>query len=230
MTDPLFHILVVDDDDRIRTLLERFLARESYRISTAKNVADARAQIVRIAFDLIIADIMMPDDSGLELLKWIRQRGQIPVLMLSALAQPNDRISGLALGADDYLPKPFEPEELLLRIGAILRRVQQNPQPNDKKRLRIGPTIFDPNARKLIHDDHEQIVSENEARLIAALAAAYGDAVSRERLAELSGTLERSVDVAITRLRRKIEPDPDNPQFLQAVRGIGYRLMVEHLP
>lgn len=230
MSDPLFHILVVDDDDRIRTLLERFLARESYRVNSARNVTDARIQIERIAFDLIIADIMLPGDSGLELLKWIRQRGQIPVLMLSALAQPSDRISGLALGADDYLPKPFEPEELLLRIGAILRRVQQNPQLGNVKRLRIGATIFDPNARKLIHDDHEQVLTENEARLISALASAYGDAVSRERLAELSGSQERSVDVAITRLRRKIEPDPDNPQFLQAVRGIGYRLLVEHLP
>ena len=218
------HILVVDDDDRIRTLLKQYLTREGYRVTVAASAASARKLFSTLDFDLGIFDIMMPGESGLDLLESIRKHGvKSPVLLLTARGETSDRIEGLKAGADDYLAKPFEPEELALRIGAILRRTHIEPEPDE---IEMSGLVFNARRGELTEGDKRVRLTEAELQLLTMLAARAGEPISREELASRSaGSTERSIDVQVTRLRRKIEPDPKQPVHIQTVRGVGYRLM-----
>ncbi|GAB5459488.1 MAG: response regulator [Henriciella sp.] len=217
------HILVVDDDDRIRDLTSKFLQREGHRITAAPDAAAARKLFQTFSFDLAILDIMMPGEDGLSLLKALRDEGNTtPVLLLTARGQASDRIEGLRLGADDYLPKPFEPEELALRSQAILRRSHVPPPPDE---IEMSGLVFNIQRGELIGPEGRIRLTESELQLLSVLAASPGDPFSREDLAAGSSGTDRSIDVQVTRLRRKIEPDHRNPIHLQTVRGIGYRLM-----
>ncbi|MEZ5955403.1 MAG: response regulator transcription factor [Hyphomonas sp.] len=219
------HILVVDDDDRIRDLLKRFLAREGYRVTAAGDAETARRLMATMAFDLAVLDVMMPGEDGLSLLAGIRTSAlkDTPVLLLTARGEASDRIEGLKRGADDYLAKPFEPEELSLRCAAILRRSHREAPPEE---IEMSGLVFNA-ARGELRDGADRIrLTDAELQLLSALAARPGEAISREELAELtSAGMERSVDVQVTRLRRKIEPNPREPVHIQTVRGVGYRLL-----
>ncbi len=220
------HILIVDDDNRIRELLKRYLIARGFRVTGADSAAAARRLMGTLAFDLAILDIMMPGEDGLSLLSALRTDGlDVPVILLTARGLTGDRIEGLRAGADDYLAKPFEPEELGLRVGAILRRAARDDGP---AAVALSGLVFDPERGEL-SDGHSRIrLTEAEVQLLIRLAATPGEPVSRSELAKAaSAGLERSVDVQVTRLRRKIEPDPKQPLHLQTVRGIGYRLVVD---
>jgi len=233
MTDsaPL-HLLVVDDDDRIRGLLQKFLMRHGYLVSTAPDAARARRLMSGLDFDLLVVDVMMPGEDGISLTRALRDQGQVvPVLLLTARGEAESRIDGLEAGADDYLVKPFEPRELLLRINAILRRVPQplKPAPAQARNLTLGPLRYDVDRAELWQGDQPIRLTTTEIALMRIFAARAGEVVGREKLvAELGGdeaqASERAVDVQITRLRRKIEPDPKQPRYLQTIRGEGYRL------
>jgi two-component system phosphate regulon response regulator OmpR len=221
------HLLVVDDDDRIRDLLKEYLARAGFRVTAATGAAPARRLMETLDFDLAVVDVMMPGEDGFSLTRWIRARkgmcGQTPVLMLTARGEPEHRIEGLKTGADDYLAKPFEPEELLLRIAAILRRAQSRPSVGGV--LLLGRCAFDPGRGELTCEGQPVRLTEAEVGLLRQLARTPHDAVDRLDLAQ--GTVDpsgRAVDVQVTRLRRKIEHDPKAPRYLQTVRGVGYRL------
>ena len=219
------HILVVDDDDRIRDLLKEYLARAGFRVAAAPDADTARRFLETLDFDLLVLDVMMPGEDGLSLTRWLRARagaaGRTPVLILTARGLPDDRIEGLKLGADDYLAKPFEPQELLLRIEAILRRsVAPAGRP-----LSLGHCAFDPGRGELFRGESAVRLTEAETQLLRQLARAHGAAVDRLELArETADPSGRAVDIQVTRLRRKIEADPKNPRYLQTVRGVGYRL------
>jgi len=215
------HILVVDDDDRLRILLKQFLSEQGFMITTAVGASEARRKLEWFIFDLMVLDVMMPGESGLSLLKSLAQDKRMPVLMLSAMGEADDRIKGLETGAEDYLTKPFEPKELVLRIHAILRRNRAA----DVKTIAFGDCRFDMNASTLMRDDETIPLTTNELALLKALAESSGKPVSREELARrMPGTgSERSVDVQVTRLRKKIETS-GKPIFLQTVRGAGYVL------
>lgn len=218
------HVLVVDDDDRIRELLKRYLSDNGYRVSAAKDAADARELLGSVEFDLLIIDVMMPGMSGFELTEKIRAASNVPILLLTARGLPEDRIEGLERGADDYLSKPFEPRELLLRIGALLRR--SRPIARDRQILVFGDVIFEPGRGELRRDGDLIKLTAGELALLRVLAAKPGEAISRLALAEQTSTpMERSIDVQITRIRKKIEDDPRTPIFLQTVRGVGYMLI-----
>lgn len=218
------HILVVDDDDRIRDLTRRYLQGLGYHISTAEDGLRARHLLDQLVFDLVILDVMMPRMDGFELLKSIRATDQTtPVILLTARGDSADRIEGLKIGADDYVPKPFEPEELALRIAAILRRVVVE-EPVEE--VEMSGLIFNIAREELKDGDRYVRLTDGETQLLKILAENAGEPVSREALASgTSAGADRSVDVQITRLRRKIEPDPKEPIHIQTVRGIGYRLM-----
>jgi two-component system phosphate regulon response regulator OmpR len=219
------HLLVVDDDERLRALLQRYLGANGYRVTAAAGAQDARHLMKGMAFDLLILDVMMPGESGLELARSVRAGSQIPILMLTARGDPADRIAGLELGADDYLPKPFEPRELLLRVGALLRRVVPPPAPPSGP-VRMGDAVFDPQAARLTRAGRPVKLTGAEAALLQLFAAHAGRPFSRTDLCKKLGvSLERSIDVQVTRLRRKIEEDPKLPLYLQTVRGIGYVLV-----
>ncbi|HEY7991690.1 MAG TPA: response regulator [Stellaceae bacterium] len=218
------HLLVVDDDARLRGLLTRYLTDQGFRVTTAADAADARARMQGLAFDLLILDVMMPGESGLDLTRNLRSgESRVPILLLTAMAEPEHRINGLEQGADDYLAKPFEPRELVLRIKNILQRVRQ---PVPAGMLRFGACRLDL-ARSELFDGADPVrLTEAETALLMALARHAGEPVTRETLsqeANFSGNL-RTVDVQITRLRRKIERDPKFPRYLQTVRGTGYVL------
>lgn len=218
------HILVVDDDDRIRELLKKFLTREGYNVTAAKDAANARKMLQTFDVDLIILDVMMPGEDGFSLLSALRDEGdRTSVLLLTARGHASDRIEGLKRGADDYLPKPFEPEELSLRAAAILRRSLIQAPPEE---VEMSGLVFDV-AKGVLNGPEGHIrLTESELQLLTYLAGRAGDPVSREDLAtQTSNGTERSIDVQVTRLRKKIEPDPKNPIHIQTVRGIGYRLM-----
>lgn len=221
---PETHILVVDDDDRIRDLTRQFLGREGHRMTAAADAAAARRLLQIFSFDLVILDIMMPGEDGLSLLKALRDEdNQTPVLLLTARGQPSDRIEGLKNGADDYLTKPFEPEELALRAAAILRRSHSPPPPEE---IEMSGLVFDIERGELTGPEGRVRLTESELQLLTTLSRRVGEPVSREDLvSETSGGTDRSIDVQVTRLRRKIEPDPKNPIHIQTIRGIGYRLM-----
>lgn len=221
------HILVVDDDDRIRDLLTRFLRARGLRISSASNGERALALIEQMSFDLVILDVMMPGVDGFEVTRRLREKDDTPVLLLTARGEPEDRIKGLSLGADDYLAKPFEPEELALRIQAILRRAA--PQRRGPVAVLFGDWRFTLGTGRLEHAGAPVRLTGGEAALLTALAGQAGDPVSRTALSEnaAAGAGERAVDVQITRLRRKLESDPKQPIWVQTVRGEGYKLVAE---
>ena len=218
------HLLVVDDDDRIRDLLKVFLARHGYRVTGARDAAAARRLVETLRFDLLVLDVMMPGEDGLSLARWVRAADVAPVLMLTARGEPEDRIAGLELGVDDYLPKPFEPQELVLRIAAILRRAAAAPA-RSLAALQLGDCRFDP-ARGLLTREGAPIrLTEGETALLQRLARSPDAPVDRAELMRPDDDgAGRGVDVAVTRLRRKIEPDAKVPRYLQTVRGVGYML------
>jgi two-component system phosphate regulon response regulator OmpR len=223
------HILVVDDDKRLRDLLARYLAEHGFRVTTAGEAAEAWARLASLAFDLIVLDVMMPGQNGLDFTSAMRARGEVPILMLTAMGEPEQRIAGLERGADDYLSKPFEPRELVLRIQRILARVPPPRTAEAVTAVRLGACTFDLKREELSRDGKSVKLTESEARLLKVLASHAGQALSRERLArdgQLSGNT-RTVDVQVTRLRRKFEPDPKLPRYLQTVRGKGYLLRTD---
>jgi two-component system, OmpR family, phosphate regulon response regulator OmpR len=226
LPDDAPHLLVVDDDRRIRDLLSRFLAGEGYRVSTADTAADARAKLNNLSFDLLILDVMMPGESGFDFAKAIRGDSSVPILMLTARDAAESRIKGLEMGADDYLSKPFEPRELSLRIANILKRAQPAAAPAAES-VRFGPFVYHL-ARGELRKGEEMIkLTDREREMLRVLAATPGETVSRAALAGTSGTVsERAIDVLVNRLRRKIERNPANPLIVQTVRGIGYRLVI----
>ena len=220
------HILAVDDDDRLRELLKRFLTREGHDVTAAKDAASARKLMATMSFDLVILDVMMPGEDGLSLLKSLRDKKQdTPIILLTARGLPAERIEGLKIGADDYLSKPFEPEELVLRIASILKRaVPEAPA----EEIKLSGMVFHVAKGELRKDGRIVRLTESETQLLSILAQRTGAAISRHDLAMLTAAgVERSVDVQVTRLRRKIERDPREPVHLQTVRGVGYRLTGE---
>ena len=223
------HILVVDDDARLRALLQRFLTEQGFRVSTAENAATARAALADMAFDLLVLDVMMPGETGLELTAALRAEGrEVPILMLTARGAPDDRIAGLEQGVDDYLAKPFDPRELALRIRTILRRATPAPTaPQSLAPMQIGNRWFDIERAELRGPDGIIRLTGGEAALMQALARRAGEILSREDIGEALGTPdagERAIDVQVTRLRRKVEPDPREPRFIQTIRHRGYVL------
>ncbi len=223
------HILVVDDDARLRALLQRFLTEQGFRVSTAENAAAARAALADMAFDLLVLDVMMPGETGLEFTAALRAEGQeMPILMLTARGAPDDRIAGLEQGVDDYLAKPFDPRELALRIRTILRRAAPAPAAAPTLApMQIGNRWFDIERAELRGPDGIIRLTGGEAALLQALARRAGDILSREDIGEALGTPdagERAIDVQVTRLRRKVEPDPREPRFIQTIRHRGYVL------
>ncbi len=224
------HLLVVDDDARIRNLLQRYLGENGYRVTAAQNALDARAKLAAIEFDLLVLDVMMPGEDGFSLAESIREDSDVPILMLTARSSSLDRIRGLEIGADDYLQKPFEPRELLLRIGAILKRFAAPPMITpSRESVRFGPFAFHIMRGELQRDGETIRITERERDMLRLLTTDPGATVDRLLLAGGSADAanQRTVDVQINRLRRKIERDPANPVYLQTVRGTGYRLVVE---
>lgn len=226
-TEDLPHILVVDDDTRLRDALRRYLTQNGMLVTTATDAADARAKLASLAFDLIVLDVMMPGEDGLSLTRALRQdraAARVPVLLLTARGQPDDRIEGLEAGADDYLPKPFEPRELLLRIQSILRRLPRPAAPVAE--MRLGRWIFDPTREELRCGAEVVKLTSAESALLKVLSAEPGMVFSREELVERAGVdgNTRTIDVQVTRLRRKLEEDARQPRHLQTVRGEGYVL------
>jgi two-component system phosphate regulon response regulator OmpR len=232
MTEPQAHLLVVDDDERIRGLLQKFLIRTGFLVSAARDAGQARRLLAGLEFDLIVLDVMMPGEDGISLTQALRRRIATPILLLTAKSETPNRIEGLEAGADDYLAKPFEPKELLLRINAILRRMPQAKSAETvPKVLNLGAVRYDVERGELWQGAELVRLTATEAALMRIFAAQAGEAVSRDRLAgDLGrdtpggGAQERAVDVQITRLRRKIEADPRQPRYLQTVRGEGYML------
>ena len=218
------HLLLVDDDRRIRDLLSRFLASEGYRVTTAKSAADARAKLQGLHFDLLILDVMMPGETGFELARSIRTTSSVPIVMLTARHEAESRIEGLQIGADDYVAKPFEPRELVLRIANILKRAAPVAV-QVLKSVAFGPYVYHLERGELRDGDKTIHLTDREREMLRILANVPGETVPRGALTGGDGANERAVDVQINRLRRKIERDPANPLFLQAVRGVGYRLV-----
>ncbi len=230
MNEPDAHLLIVDDDERIRTLLQKFLIRNGFLVTAARDAAHARRILSGLDFDMIVLDVMMPGEDGVSLTRGIRDESETPILLLTARAETEDRIKGLEAGADDYLAKPFEPKELLLRINAILRRM---PEPSAEaatpKLLSLGPIRYDIERGELWRGEDLVRLTATESQLMRIFSARPGEPISRARLVEDLGrdkgqAQERAVDVQITRLRRKLESDPKQPRYLQTVRGAGYML------
>ena len=222
------HLLVVDDDTRLRGLLQRYLTEQGFRVTPAADATEARAALKAVAFDLLVMDVMMPGETGLELVDSLRRDGRdVPVLMLTARGDPDDRVAGFEHGADDYLAKPFDPRELAHRVRTILRRATPPPMPAQKGPVQLGARWFDPDRAELRGPEGTTRLTGGEAALLTALARKPGEVLSREEIAVALGTPEageRAVDVQVTRLRRKIEPDPREPRFLHTIRHRGYVL------
>lgn len=221
------HLLLVDDDDRIRELLKRYLAQAGARVSAAADAASARKLLASMDFDLLILDVMMPIEDGFSLAESVRRGSKVPIILLTARGMPEDRIRGLSIGADDYVAKPFEPAELTLRINAILRRTIAN-RGEAPELITFGPFTFNSARGELSREGATVRLTEAEVAMLRILATRAGEVISREELAKRTGAgLERSVDVQVTRLRRKVENDPRAPVYLQTVRGVGYRLAAD---
>jgi len=224
------HLLIVDDDQRIRELLQKYLMRNGFMVSIARDAAQAKRLLKGLAFDLIVLDIMMPEQNGLSLTRELRETIDTPILLLTARNEVEDRISGLEAGADDYLPKPFEPKELLLRIHAILRRMPDVAPPEDTpKMLSLGATRYDVQKGELWEGDTQIRLTSTELELMRIFSKNIGQALSRIELViqmgrEDGNSQDRAIDVQITRLRKKIETNPKEPRYLQTVRGSGYML------
>ncbi|MCB4769398.1 response regulator transcription factor [Ancylobacter sp. Lp-2] len=224
--DDAVHLLIVDDDRRIRDLLSRFLSEHGYRVTTAESADDARGRLAGLTFDLLILDVMMPGMNGLDLARLVRTESGVPILMLTARSETEDRIKGLEIGADDYLAKPFEPRELLLRINNILKRASVPPAQAIES-LRFGPFVFHLERGELSRDGELVRLTDRERDMLRVLGERPGETVPRQALvAPGISAGDRAVDVQVNRLRRKIERDPANPAYLQTVRGLGYRLVV----
>ena len=231
MSDPAPHLLIVDDDERIRGLLQKFLLRHGFLVSVARDAAHARRLLSGLEFDMIVMDVMMPGEDGVALTRALRETLTTPILLLTAKGETEDRIAGLEAGADDYLPKPFEPKELLLRINAILRRMPEpEPESTAPKVLQMGPIRFDIERSELMQGDQMIRLTATEVQLMRIFVDHLRAPVSRVTLVEELGrdkgqAQERAIDVQITRLRRKLEVDPKQPRYLQTVRGEGYMLV-----
>ncbi len=224
MTGDMAHILVVDDDTRLRELLQKYLSDNGFRITTARDAVEARAKLRGLTFDLIVLDVMMPGENGLELTAALKAVNPVPILLLTAMGEGDDRIAGLEHGADEYLTKPFEPRELVLRIANLLRRAPR--ESNGPSEIRLGDCRFDMKRGELFRGEKPVRLTRAEARLLKILAARAGNTISREDLTRGTSlrAAARAVDVHVTRLRRKIEADPKAPRYLQTVRGKGYAL------
>ncbi len=223
------HILVVDDDSRLRSLLQRYLQENGFAVSGAKDAENARMFLEQYHFDLIIIDVMMPNETGVEFLQKLRVDNNVPAIILTAMGETEDRIIGLEAGADDYLPKPFEPKELVLRINNILRRVPKISN-DSSKLLNLGNCFYDLDKKELKDNTNTVIhITPVEQAIMNVLGAKIGQIFTREKLADIlgAGQCPRSIDVQITRLRKKIEVDSKNPRYLQTVRGKGYMLLTE---
>jgi two-component system, OmpR family, phosphate regulon response regulator OmpR len=216
------HLLVVDDDDRIRDLLKRYLSQLDYSVTVASDASQARKLMDAMVFDLVVLDVMMPGEDGISLTRSVRGERDTPILLLTARGEPSDRIEGLSAGADDYLAKPFEPEELALRIGAILKRARPAPAADT---LNLGSASWQAKREELRRDGVLVRLTDAEKALMIEFASRPGATITREELARKAGVaMDRSIDVQVTRLRRKLEDDPTQPVYLQTVRGQGYRL------
>ena len=221
----LAHILVVDDDDGIRSLVKKYLDENKYLVTTASNAEDASEKIKIIKFDLIILDIMMPGKNGLEFIEEHKGSLETPIILLTAKGEAKERVEGLEIGADDYLPKPFEPKELILRIKNILNKTNQN---NLKRIIEFENIKIDLNKQLIIKDTSESKINNTEKIILEKMINNPGKTFAREEIGKLIDLdKERSIDVIITRLRKKIELDPKNPKFLQTIRGAGYVLWIE---
>ncbi|WP_455465651.1 response regulator [Bartonella sp. B39] len=227
LCDDAPHLLVIDDDTRIRNLLFQFLMKNGFRVSVAANAGEARRQLASLDFDLLIVDVMMPGENGIDLTLSLRQKKDVPILMLTALSEIDNRIHGLEAGADDYLAKPFDPRELLLRINAILRRGFPSNQPKIEQ-IVFGPYIFSIARRELKKEGQVIKLTDKEQEMMVIFAENAGDTIPRHKFAMNSSNIgERAIDVQINRLRHKIEKNPAIPKWLQTVRGIGYKLSIE---
>jgi len=227
--DDAAHVLVVDDDRRLRALLSSYLMKHGHRVTVAANAAEARAFLDGLTFDIIVLDVMMPGENGFDFAADLRQRSQVPILMLTARGEPEDRVRGLEIGVDDYLAKPFDPRELILRIGSVLRRTRAAPVGRPETSVvRFGPFAFSLERGELRSGEEVVRITEREREMLRLLCANAGASVTREALSGSGGAAqERTVDVLINRLRRKIERDPANPVYLQTARGAGYRLIAD---
>tara|TARA_B100000963_G_scaffold147676_1_gene128583 strand:- start:1108 stop:1785 length:678 start_codon:yes stop_codon:yes gene_type:complete len=225
MDNFIAHILVVDDDDGIRSLVKKYLNENNFLISTAENAEDAKKKIELIKFDLIILDIMMPGKNGLEFIQENKKKLETPIILLTAKGEPSERIEGLEIGADDYLPKPFEPKELILRIKNILNKTKKISQ---KRVIEFDRIKIDLNKLVIFKNDKEFKINNTEKIILEKMINNPGKTFSRENIGMLINLdKERSIDVIITRLRKKIEDDPKNPKFLQTMRGAGYVLWIK---
>ena len=226
MDNSKIHILIVDDDDKIRDLLKQYLKNNNFFVSTAINASDAEEKLKIVKFDLAIIDIMMPGKDGLQLTKEIREKIDLPIILLTAKGEAEDRVRGLELGAEDYLPKPFEPKELLLRIKNVIKRIKKDKHIINV--IKIGKANI--NIKKMeIQKDRKIIkINASEKILLENMISSAGKIFSREEISKITNLIqERSIDVLVTRLRQKIEPDPKNPKYLQTVRGTGYVLWLD---
>ena len=225
MNSKIFHILVVDDDDRIRELVKEYLEENQFLVTTAKNAEDAKKKLEILKFDILVLDIMMPGESGLTLTKEVKKNNYTPIILLTAKGETKDRIEGLELGADDYLGKPFEPKELLLRIKNILNKTKTDILPNE---IHIGNTLI--NLKKLNIKLNNKIkkINTQEKKILENMLGSPGKVFSRNDIGKIINiSKERTIDVMITRLRQKIESNPKNPKYLQTIRGSGYVLWIE---
>ena len=225
MENNKYHILIVDDDDRIRNLLKDYLSENDYIVSAAENAIQAKEKLQYFKFDIIILDVMMPGQNGYELTKEIKQKNKVPIILLTAKGEVENRIKGLELGADDYIGKPFEPKELLLRIKNIINK---NNKINLKSKYNVGSAEVDLNKMTININNKLIKINNSEKKVLVEMLANPGTTFSREEIGKISGIIqERSIDVMITRLRQKLEKNPKNPKYLQTIRGSGYVLWVE---
>ena len=219
------HILIVDDDDRIRNLLKDYLSENNYIVSTAENADQAKEKLQFLKFDIIILDVMMPGQNGYELTKEVKKKIKVPIILLTAKGEVENRIKGLELGADDYIGKPFEPKELLLRIKNIINK---NSKIDLKSKHNVGTAIIDLNKMIINLKNVSKKINNSEKKVLIEMLSNPGVTYSREEIGKISGiNQERSIDVMITRLRQKLERDPKNPKYLQTIRGSGYVLWIE---
>lgn len=226
MDNSKIHILIIDDDEKIRDLLKQYLKNNNFFVSTAINASDAEEKLKIIKFDLAIIDIMMPGKDGLQLTKEIREKIDLPIILLTAKGEPEDRVRGLELGAEDYLPKPFEPKELLLRIKNVIKRIRKNKYAITS--IKIGKANINMKKMEIQKDKKVIKINASEKTLLENMIGSAGKIFSREEISKITNlTQERSIDVLVTRLRQKIEPDPKNPKYLQTVRGTGYVLWLD---
>ena len=224
MENKKFHILIVDDDNRIRDLLKDYLSENNYIVSTAENAEQAKEKLEFLKFDIIILDVMMPGQNGYELTKELKKKIKVPIILLTAKGEVENRIKGLELGADDYIGKPFEPKELLLRIKNIINK---NTKIDLKSKHNVGSAIIDLNKMTVHLDNKNKKINNTEKKVLIEMLANPGTTYTREEIGKISGiSQERSIDVMITRLRQKLEIDPKNPKYLQTIRGSGYVLWI----